>query len=135
MLVCPVNGCAVSTITWIEKLREIACPATLRWRNGVARSCIRVCTARWISLQAARWKRTRFFRIYSMTKPVVSAAIMMLHDEGRMQLHDPVSRYIPSIGKMKVFSHVSDRVAKYAEQDPPMTVFFANAHVGTHVWK
>ena len=69
------------------------------------------------------------FRIYSMTKPVVSAAIMMLHDEGRMQLHDPVSRYIPSIGKMKVFSHVSDRVAKYAEQDPPMTVF----HLLTHM--
>ena len=34
------------------------------------------------------------FRIYSMTKPVVSLALMLLHDEGRCQLFDPVSRYI-----------------------------------------
>ena len=51
------------------------------------------------------------FRIYSMTKPVVSLALMMLHDEGRVMLHDPVSRYIPSFGKTKVYSHISDESA------------------------
>ena len=69
------------------------------------------------------------FRIYSMTKPVVSLAVMMLHDEGRLQLHDPVAKYIPSIGKMKVFSHVSERQAQLVNQDPAMTIF----HLLTHM--
>ena len=69
------------------------------------------------------------FRIYSMTKPIISLAIMMLHDEGRLQLHDPVAKYIPGIGKMKVFSHVSDRAPQFVGQDPPMTVF----HLLTHM--
>lgn len=68
------------------------------------------------------------FRIYSMTKPVVSLALMLLHDEGRCQLFDPVSRYIPAFGKTKVYSHVSDRQPHYAAQDPPMSIF----HLLTH---
>jgi len=68
------------------------------------------------------------FRIYSMTKPVVSLALMMLHDEGRLQLHDAVSRYIPSFAKTKVYSHISENQPVFAEQDPPMTVF----HLLTH---
>ena len=69
------------------------------------------------------------FRIYSMTKPIVSVALMMLHDEGRVQLHDPVARYIPGIAKMKAFSHISDRRPQLVDQDPPMTVF----HLLTHM--
>lgn len=68
------------------------------------------------------------FRIYSMTKPVVSLALMMLHDEGQLMLHDPVSRYIPSFGKTKVFSHISDSQPQLVAQDPPMTIF----HLLTH---
>ena len=36
------------------------------------------------------------FRIYSMTKPITSIALMMLFEEGKFQLNDPVSRFIPS---------------------------------------
>ncbi|HEY4986170.1 MAG TPA: serine hydrolase domain-containing protein, partial [Bradyrhizobium sp.] len=42
------------------------------------------------------------FRIYSMTKPIVSVAAMMLVEEGRMQVSDPVSKYLPDIAQMKV---------------------------------
>ena len=35
------------------------------------------------------------FRIYSMSKPITSVAIMMLYEEGRFQLDDPISRYLP----------------------------------------
>src|SRR5690606_42064581 len=35
------------------------------------------------------------FRIYSMTKPVVSVALLMLYEEGHFQLSDPLERYIP----------------------------------------
>ena len=38
------------------------------------------------------------FRIYSMTKPIVSVALMMLYEEGRLSLTDPVSKYIPAFG-------------------------------------
>jgi CubicO group peptidase (beta-lactamase class C family) len=42
------------------------------------------------------------FRIYSMTKPIVSVAAMILVEEGRMQLADPVTKYIPELKDLKV---------------------------------
>jgi CubicO group peptidase (beta-lactamase class C family) len=42
------------------------------------------------------------FRIASMTKPVVGVAIMMMIEEGKLHLNDPVSRYIPEFRGMKV---------------------------------
>src|ERR1043165_8740442 len=36
------------------------------------------------------------FRIYSMTKPITSVALMTLYERGYFQLNDPVSRYVPS---------------------------------------
>lgn len=42
------------------------------------------------------------FRIYSMTKPIVSVAAMMLVEEGKLNLAEPVSKYIPEFKDMKV---------------------------------
>ena len=42
------------------------------------------------------------FRIYSMTKPIVSVAIMMLWEEGKLLLNEPVSKYIPAFADQKV---------------------------------
>jgi CubicO group peptidase (beta-lactamase class C family) len=42
------------------------------------------------------------FRIYSMTKPIVSVAAMMLVEEGKLLLSDPVSTYLPELKNMKV---------------------------------
>jgi CubicO group peptidase (beta-lactamase class C family) len=42
------------------------------------------------------------FRIASMTKPITSVAVMMLHEEGKLQLYDPVPRYLPELAKLKV---------------------------------
>src|SRR5271170_1388367 len=42
------------------------------------------------------------FRIYSMTKPIVSVAAMMLFEEGRLFLADPLAKYIPSFADTKV---------------------------------
>jgi CubicO group peptidase (beta-lactamase class C family) len=44
------------------------------------------------------------FRIYSMTKPITSVALMMLLERGLVRLTDPVSRYIPAFGKVKVLA-------------------------------
>ena len=42
------------------------------------------------------------FRICSMTKPLVTLGVMMLYEEGRFQLDDPISKYIPEFGDPKV---------------------------------
>jgi CubicO group peptidase (beta-lactamase class C family) len=44
------------------------------------------------------------FRIYSMTKPVVSTALMLLHEEGAFQLEQPVAQYLPAFGATKVMT-------------------------------
>lgn len=42
------------------------------------------------------------FRIYSMTKPLTSVAAMMLYEEGRFQLDDPIARFLPCFADMRV---------------------------------
>ena len=42
------------------------------------------------------------FRIFSMTKPIVSIGIMMLLEEGHFLLNDPVAKYIPEFAEQKV---------------------------------
>jgi CubicO group peptidase (beta-lactamase class C family) len=42
------------------------------------------------------------FRIYSMTKPIVSTALMLLHEESAFQLEDPVAKYMPAFGATQV---------------------------------
>jgi CubicO group peptidase (beta-lactamase class C family) len=44
------------------------------------------------------------FRLYSMTKPIVCTALMTLYEEGRFRLIDPVARYIPAFGRVKVMT-------------------------------
>lgn len=43
------------------------------------------------------------FRIYSMTKPITSIALMMLVEEGKLQIDDPVHRYIPAWKDLRVY--------------------------------
>jgi CubicO group peptidase (beta-lactamase class C family) len=44
------------------------------------------------------------FRIYSMTRPITATAVLMLHDEGRFQLDDPIARFIPEFERVTVSS-------------------------------
>jgi CubicO group peptidase (beta-lactamase class C family) len=46
--------------------------------------------------------RDAIFRIYSMSKPITSVAAMTLFEEGRFSLADPVSKYLPQFGGLKV---------------------------------
>lgn len=50
----------------------------------------------------ARMTNDTIFRIYSMTKPLVSVAAMMLMEEGRLVLTDPVSKFLPPLAKLQV---------------------------------
>ena len=44
------------------------------------------------------------FRIYSMTKPIVGVAMMMLFEEGKWQLDDPVTKFIPEFKNLRVMT-------------------------------
>lgn len=50
------------------------------------------------------------FRIYSMSKPITSVAVMMLYEEGHFFLDDPVARFLPELEKMKVQTETRDPV-------------------------
>lgn len=52
------------------------------------------------------------FRIASMTKAITSVAVMMLYEEGKLQLRDPVSRFIPEFGDVKVLASADDGSAR-----------------------
>lgn len=48
------------------------------------------------------------FRIYSMSKPITSVAVMMLYEEGRFFLTDPVSKFLPEFADMQVQTETRD---------------------------
>jgi CubicO group peptidase (beta-lactamase class C family) len=50
------------------------------------------------------------FRIYSMTKPIVSIAAMMLAEEGRLLLHEPVANWLPEFAQMQVGVEIGERL-------------------------
>ncbi len=47
-------------------------------------------------------KMDTIHRIYSMTKPITSVALMMLYEEGKFQLNDPIAKFMPEFAKMMV---------------------------------
>jgi CubicO group peptidase (beta-lactamase class C family) len=54
--------------------------------------------------------RDTIFRIYSMSKPITSVGVMLLLEEGKLTLDQPVSRYIPALAKLKVGVEKTDGV-------------------------
>lgn len=96
------------------------------------------------------------YRIYSMTKPIICTALMTLHEEGRFQLFDPVAKYLPAFGKVRVlesdargnhravppnqmmtiqhlFTHTAGLTYNFVEESPVSTMYLesglmANAH-------
>ena len=57
------------------------------------------------------------FRIFSMTKPVVGVAMMMLYEEGHFSMTDPLSKHIPEFANLKVFSG-TDEAGGMILEDP-----------------
>lgn len=43
------------------------------------------------------------FRIYSMSKPITAVAAMTLWEQGKFHMHDPISKYLPELSKLKVY--------------------------------
>ena len=91
----------VITRNYVEK-GAIPGALTLIWRGGEL-----VWQGMSGTLDLARRSPMRedaIFRIYSMTKPVTAVAILMLMEEGRIALDDPVSRYIPGFADLGIYA-------------------------------
>jgi len=70
------------------------------------------------------------FRIYSMTKPIASIALMTLYEQGHFQLNDPVSRFIPAWREHKVWVSGAGADMQVLTPEKPMTMRHILSHTG-----
>ena len=125
LLLLYLSGCGVSAEEGIEfgkperngmsveRLQRITAHMDKRVENGImagglgmiARNGKVVYTRTWGEMDREAGKpmeEDTIFRIYSMSKPITSVAVMMLYEEGRFFLNDPVAEYIPELANLKV---------------------------------
>ncbi len=82
--------------------RQLAGGVGLIWQAGAAR----IGWAGWQDVDASiPVGPSTLFRIASMTKPITTVAALMLHDEGRFALSDPIARWVPEFSDMQVLRH------------------------------
>lgn len=98
---------------------QLAGAATLVWRHGTARTA---CVG-WRDIEAnLPVERDTLFRIASMTKPITSVAALMLVDEGRIALADPVARYAPEFSQMRVLRSPNGALDETDPAERPITI-------------
>jgi CubicO group peptidase (beta-lactamase class C family) len=86
----------------------------------------------WVSVQGKRapdaddpMKIDAIFRLYSMTKPITSLTLLQLVEEGRLQVSDPVAKFLPELGNVKVGTEVTVEgrpTLRLSDPARPMTV-------------
>jgi CubicO group peptidase (beta-lactamase class C family) len=72
--------------------------------------------------QTAPMQRDSIFRIYSMTKTITSVAVLMLMEEGRLALDDPVADYLPEFANVQVFAGGSADRPQLRAPTRPITI-------------
>jgi len=70
----------------------------------------------------AAMRRDTIFRIASMTKPITAAAAMILVEEARLRLDDPVERFLPELSHRKVLRTVDSKLDDTVLADRPITL-------------
>jgi len=70
----------------------------------------------------APMQKDSIFRIYSMSKPITGVAMMILFEEGKWQLNDPISKYVPEFKDLRVWSRAANGnvVMKAPDHAPTM---------------
>jgi CubicO group peptidase (beta-lactamase class C family) len=75
-------------------------------------------------------QKDSIFRIYSMSKPITGVAMMMLFEEGKWQLNDPVAKYVPEFADLKVYATDADSNVVLKDQVHPVTMRELMSHTG-----
>jgi CubicO group peptidase (beta-lactamase class C family) len=78
----------------------------------------------------APMQKDNIFRIYSMSKPITGVAMMILFEEGKWQLNDPVAKYVPEFAKLKVYSTDANNNVVMKDQAHPVTMRELMSHSG-----
>jgi CubicO group peptidase (beta-lactamase class C family) len=78
----------------------------------------------------APMQKDSIFRIYSMSKPITGVAMMMLFEEGKWQLNDPVAKYIPEFAKLKVYGMDANNNVVMKDPVHPVTMRELMSHSG-----
>jgi CubicO group peptidase (beta-lactamase class C family) len=87
-------------ISKIVNTGGLAGAATLVWRDG---KVIQTAAVGWKDVESKLpIERNTLFRIASMTKPITSTVALMLFEEGRFALSDPITRWAPEFSEMRV---------------------------------
>ena len=73
-------------------------------------------------------ERDTIFRIYSMTKPVASVALMMLYEQAHFQLSDPVHKFIPEWRNLRVYASGNHPNFITVRPERPMTILDLMTH-------
>src|SRR5579859_5458257 len=98
---------------------EIAGAAALVWRNG---ETLTACVG-WRDVEAKLpVERDTIFRIASMTKPITSVAALMLVEEGRIALSEPIARYAPEFSGMRVLRSLDGPLDETDPSERPITL-------------
>ncbi len=97
---------------------QLAGAAALAWRDGETRT---VCVG-WRDIEAQLpVERDTLFRIASMTKPITSVAALMLVEEGRLGLSEPIARYAPEFSDMRVLRSPNGPLSETDPAERPIT--------------
>jgi CubicO group peptidase (beta-lactamase class C family) len=97
----------------------LAGAATLVWREGrvAAAACVG-----WRDIEAGLpVERNTLFRIASMTKPITCTAALILLEEGRFELHEPIARWAPEFSRMRVLRSPTGLLSETDPAERPIT--------------
>ena len=97
----------------------LAGAATLVWRGGRVTHTTRL--GRRDLATSLPVERDTIFRIASMTKPVTTVAALMLFDEGRFALDDPIARYAPEFARVRVLRDPNGPLDETDATERPIT--------------
>jgi CubicO group peptidase (beta-lactamase class C family) len=107
-----------TAIKAIVNAGDLAGAATLVWRGKV----VQTAGVGWRDMEARLpIERDTLFRIASMTKPITSTAALMLLEEGRFQLTDPIATWAPEFSEMRVLRSPSGPLDQTGPAERPIT--------------
>ena len=115
-----------TAINTIVEAGALAGAGTLVWREGrvVQTACVG-----WRDVEAGLpIERDTLFRIASMTKPITSTAALMLFEEGRFAMNDPIARWAPEFSEMRVLRSPTGPLDQTDPAEQPITF----EHLLTH---
>ena len=111
---------APDVLEQVVQAGDLSGAVTLIWRNG---EVVQTHACGHANIEQARpMALDTIFRIASMTKPITSVAALMLMEEGRLALNDPIARWAPEFSDMRVLRDASGPLDETYPTPRPITV-------------